>query len=132
MEIRRRFSPPQEAGDVTAPVTMAPVLTISLSIPLPLAWPRHLRGIDHRLPADAALTCIELAFGESRAASAERRSRRVARRGARAISRREPAGPGSALPSFAVAMREGAWWQVALARLGQRTRRLHVVRLLSL
>lgn len=132
MEIRRRLSPPQEAGEVTVPATMAPVLTISLSIPLPVAWPRHLRKTDHRLPADLALTCIEIAFGESRIRSGGRGERRVARRGATALLRQATDTAGNAPPSFAVAMREGAWWQDALARIAQRTRCLQVVRLLSL
>lgn len=134
MEIRRRFSPPQEANDVTPPAAMAPVpvLTISLSIPLPMVWPRQRRSAGHRLPADAALSCIELAFGDSGRHLVGPRLRRVARRGAMPLPRQASTVPASATPSFAMAMREGHWWQAALAGLERRTRRLHMIRFLPL
>lgn len=131
MEIRTRSSLPPEAGDGTVVAPVVPTLTIALSIPLPVAWPRHLRRVD---PAreEVALSCIELAFGGARSGGEERRPRRVARRAVRGLARPDPGAVMTAPPTFATAMREGGWWQVAMSGLRQRTRRMYIVRLLSL
>lgn len=131
MEIRRRSLPPLPTDDVSAP--RGPTLSIALSIPLPVAWPRRPRDAEPGLPEDFALTCLELAFGERQLRPSLRPQRRVGRRRAVLTAPlHEAAGASLPSPSFAVAMRQGGWWQVALARLKRRARRLQVVRLLSL
>lgn len=135
MEIRTRPAPPQDAAGLAQSASTVPTLSIALTIPLPVTWPRRLQGIEARLPEEVAVTCIEFAFG----GSGERPA--PARTGRRFVRRRSSPGPAACLappvlvqvpPSFATAMREGAWWQLALARLGQRTRRLQIFRLLPL
>lgn len=132
MDIRRRRPPPQEGCNVPLPASTNPVLTISLSIPLPVAWPRQLRATGNAQPPEHAHSFIELAFGEWGGSPAGKRMRRVARRGSLETARKHPASAEVAAPSFAVAMRQGVWWQAALAGLERRTRRLQVIRLLSL
>lgn len=125
---------PQDAEGLAHLPPPVPTLSIALTIPLPVAWPRRIHGREVRLPDEVALTCIEFAFGEGRGhAVASRPARRPRRR--RAASVPQPVEPGALAapsPSFATAMREGAWWQLALGRLRQRTRRLHMLRLLPL
>lgn len=136
MDIRRQLLPPQEAAPVARPVavpTLSIALTIPLPLPLPLAWPRRRPRGGAGLPEDAALACIELAFGRSSDRPRARHpGRRVGRRRAPPVVRVPPHALATAPLSFAAALRQAGWWRLALSRLGQRTRRLQVLRLLPL